>query len=47
MADRNATDRITLRYEYASALRALGINLGRDRLSERDGNLGFAKPPRW
>lgn len=47
VAERNATDRIVLRYEYASALRALGINLGRDRLRERDGDLGFAKPPRW
>ena len=44
-------ERITLRYEYASALRALGILPGRpsrDRLAERErGAGGFAKPPRW
>jgi hypothetical protein len=49
--ERSATDRLIFRYEYASALRALGIlpvrNNGRDRLNERDGDLGFAKPPRW
>ena len=43
-------ERITLRYEYASALRALGILprswWGRDRLRERErGEEGFAKPP--
>jgi hypothetical protein len=43
-------ERITLRYEYASALRALGIlpppDLGRDRLRERErGEWGFATPP--
>lgn len=43
-----AADQITLRYEYASGLRALGIELGRPRVFERDrGELGFAKPPRW
>jgi hypothetical protein len=38
---------VTLRYEYAPALRALGISPHRraDRLSERDG--GFAPPPAW
>jgi len=45
-----AVDRLILRYEYASGLRALGIiPVGRDwrnRLDERDGDLGFAKPPR-
>ena len=50
-AERNATDRLIFRYEYASGLRALGIvpvrNDRRDRLHERDGDLGFAKPPRW
>jgi hypothetical protein len=39
-----------LRYEYAPALRALGILprpwWGRDRLRERDRGEGFAKPPR-
>ena len=42
-----ATDQITLRYEYASGLRALGIFLRRPRVFERDrGELGFAQPPR-
>ncbi len=49
--ERGATDRLVFRYEYASGLRALGIypvrNDSRDRLRERDGDLGFAKPPRW
>ena len=45
-------ERVTLRYEYASALRALGILpapwWARDRLRERDsGDASFAKPPRW
>jgi len=50
LAERNATDRITLRYEYASGLRALGIVPRRDvnRTWEREhGQLGFAQPPRW
>lgn len=49
IAERAATDRLVMRYEYASALRALGIRIGheRDRLRERDGDLGFAKPPKW
>ena len=43
-------ERITLRYEYASALRALGILprqwWARDRLRERErGEEGFARPP--
>jgi hypothetical protein len=43
-------ERLTLRYEYASALRALGILprswWTRDRLRERDrGEEGFARPP--
>jgi hypothetical protein len=52
-AEPAAAERVTLRYEYASALRALGIlptNLypGRDRLGEREhGDLGFARPPAW
>jgi hypothetical protein len=47
-------ERLTLRYEYASALRALGIDVRpwhhtRDRLRERDRgeDVGFAKPPAW
>jgi hypothetical protein len=45
-----AVDRLIFRYEYASGLQALGIlpvRRNRDRLGERDGELGFAKPPRW
>lgn len=45
-----AVDQLIFRYEYASGLQALGIFPGRryrDRLGERDGDLGFAKPPRW
>lgn len=45
--EHNATDRLILRYEYAAGLRALGITPTRNRLRERDGDLGFAKPPRW
>lgn len=45
-------ERITLRYEYRGALRALGIlprpYWDRDRLSERDrGERGFAPAPPW
>ena len=44
-------EKVTLRYEYASALRALGIlpaaPWARDRLRERDSGAGFAQPPRW
>ena len=47
-AERRAADTIVFRYEYASGLRALGIIRHRDRLRDRDnGELGFAKPPRW
>ncbi len=47
-----AAERLTIRYEYASALRALGIlprpDVGRDRLREREqGAWGFAAPPAW
>ena len=43
-----AADQITLRYEYASGLRALGINLRQPRVFQRErGELGFAQPPRW
>ncbi len=53
-AERTPTDRLIVRYEYASGLRALGIEpergdrWERDRLRERDGGgqVGFAKPPR-
>jgi hypothetical protein len=50
--ERQAAERVTLRYEYASGLRALGIDVGprwtRDRLRERDrAQGGFAKPPSW
>ncbi len=46
--ERQATDHLVLRYEYASGLRALGIfPRGNQRLWERDGDLGFAQPPRW
>jgi hypothetical protein len=49
--ERHATDRVVLRYEYASALRALGIEPvrhDRGRLWERErGELGFSQPPRW
>ena len=43
-------ERLTFRYEYASALRSLGIRpwpeVGRDRLRERErGEWGFAQPP--
>ncbi len=44
-----AVDRMVFRYEYASGLQALGIHVGRrqrDRLGERDGEVGFARPPR-
>jgi hypothetical protein len=48
LAAASPTDRITLRYEYASGLRALGILPVRNRIWERErGDLGFAKPPRW
>ena len=45
-------DRVTLRYEYAGALRALGIlprpHWTRDRLRDRErGEGGFAPPPLW
>jgi len=47
-AVRQSSDQIVLRYEYASGLRALGINLQRNRLWDRErGELGFAQPPKW
>jgi hypothetical protein len=50
--ERRPADVVTLRYEYASGLRALGIlprpYWGRDRLGERERGLsGFAPPPAW
>lgn len=48
IAERRATDTLVFRYEYAGGLRALGIFPDRNRLRDRDnGELGFAKPPRW
>lgn len=48
--ERTPAQRTTLRYEYASGLRALGIDVrpvySRDRLRERDRG-GFARPPAW
>jgi hypothetical protein len=46
------SETVTLRYEYAPALRALGIALrpewSRDRLRDRDGGVwGYAQPPAW
>jgi len=43
-------DVVTLRYEYAPALQALGVippRWERDRLSERERGDGFARPPAW
>ena len=47
-----AVDRMVIRYEYGSGLRAMGIfpvqRRWHDRLDERDGQMGFARPPkRW
>src|SRR5262249_51666177 len=48
-AEAQPTDHLVLRYEYADGLRALGIILRTrgSRLWERDGQVGFAEPPRW
>ena len=49
-AQPSPADTVTLRYEYAPALRALGLlppPRERDRLSERDRGDGFARPPAW
>ena len=44
----SATDRIALRYEYESGLRALGIFPRTYRTWERErGELSFARYPRW
>jgi hypothetical protein len=47
-----AAETVTLRYEYAGALRALGIvprpDWARDRLRDREnGTLGYVQPPAW
>ena len=45
-----AADQITLRYEYAAGLQALGIYVRQPRVRvwERErGQYGFAQPPRW
>jgi hypothetical protein len=50
VAESRATDQLILRYEYASGLRALGIEpmRFRNRAWQRDqGQLGFAQSPRW
>jgi hypothetical protein len=50
LAESRPLDRITLRYEYADGLRALGITPLRDhdRTWQRDhGQLQFAEAPRW
>jgi hypothetical protein len=46
------SERVTLRYEYGSTLRALGVlprpSYQADRLRERErGEGGFAQPPLW
>lgn len=49
-ANSYSSDMIVLRYEYESGLRALGIFPRRDRnrtWEREQGDLGFAKPPRW
>lgn len=51
-AEPEATEQVTLRYEYRKALLALGVlpepHTTRGRLWERDrGEGGFAPPPRW
>jgi hypothetical protein len=44
----SATDRISLRYEYASGLMALGIYPRTPRTWDRErGELSFARAPRW
>jgi hypothetical protein len=47
-AEAQPSDRVVLRYEYAPALRALGLfppPPDRDRLRERERGDGFARPP--
>jgi hypothetical protein len=42
------SDQLVFRYEYATGLRALGIDLNGERLWNRErGELGFAQPPKW
>ena len=48
LAANTATDRIVLRYEYESGLRALGIFPRRNRAWDREyGEASFAQAPRW
>ena len=48
LAAHSATDRIVLRYEYESGLRALGIYPRKSRTWDRDrGEWSFAQAPRW
>lgn len=49
-AEARPCDRVVVRYEYAPALRALGLlppPRDRDRLAERERGDGFARPPAW
>ena len=50
LAEARPCDRVVVRYEYAPALRALGLlppPRDRDRLAERERGDGFARPPAW
>jgi len=49
LAEARPCDSLVLRYEYAPALRALGLlpPEHRDRLAERERGQGFARPPAW
>ena len=51
IAEKWATDHLKFRYEYASGLRAMGIlpvtGPWRERLADRDSDIGFAQQPRW
>jgi hypothetical protein len=50
VAEARPSDGVTIRYEYAPALRALGLippPWHRDRLAERERGEGFARPPAW
>jgi hypothetical protein len=50
LAEARPCDRVVVRYEYAPALRALGLlppPRDRDRLAERERGDTFARPPAW